>query len=252
MEDSKFIELIKSIHLIRELKRLISLIEWLEKQYSIDKIGYNNFVMSALLQLYAISEILNCKTIKNEFNPFYIWAYYFDTYKHFDMSMSEGENFIKRFDNLFNREKDKLLKEKLLTHMKGSIKEDLINMINGNDYIQSKRDETFINKLNLEETHILSIIFGMNNSKNKDIDVIFFNLREKFFEPIFDSNLDISKKFWIEYIKPFLEFLILREKGKDFKKNNDQLWKEYTDKKQIKDDKFPYCGSLHLEFTKKE
>ena len=96
------------------------------------------------------------------------------------------------------------------------------------------------------------LVFGSNNSRNKDIDKDFFNLQEKFINPIFDSNLDISKKFWIEYIKPFIEFLIIRAKGKDFKKNNDQLWKEYTDKKQIKDDKFPYCGSLHLEFKKKK
>ena len=252
MEDSKFIELLKSICLIHKLKQLISLIEWLEEQHSIDKIGYNNFVMSALLQLYAISEILNCKTIKKEFNPFYIWAYFFDRYKHFDMLMSEGENFMKMFNNFSNGEKDKLLKEKILTHMETVIKENLINMINGNDYIQSKCNETFINKLSSEEIKKLNIIFGANNSRNKDIDVIFFNLREKFFEPIFNSNLNISKKFWIEYIKPFIEFLIIRAKGKDFKKNNDQLWKEYTDKKQIKDDKFPYCSLLQLKLIKKK
>lgn len=247
MNDLKFKEIAKSILLNRKLNELISLIEWLDNQQFMDEIGYNNFAMSALLQLYSISEILNCKNDKNEFNPFYIWAYTFDRYKHFDMLMLEGENLIYRFNNFLDK-KSQLLKKKYLNCLKTLI----ANLNNWNSNEQSKFIEKFLDELSHEERAKLMLVFGSNNSRNKDIDKDFFNLQEKFINPIFDSNLDISKKFWIEYIKPFLEFLILREKGKDFKKNNDQLWKEYTDKKQIKDDKFPYCGSLHLEFKKKK
>lgn len=233
MNDLKFDEIAKSIFLKRKLNELISLIEWLENQQFMDEIGYNNFAMSALLQLYSISEILNCKNDKNEFNPFYIWAYTFDRYKHFDMLMLEGENLIYRFNN-FSDKKGKLLKKKFLIFLKTLIAN--VNNWNSND--QSKFIEKFFDELSIEERVILMLVHGSNNSRNKDIDTDFFNLQEKFINPIFDSNLNTSKSFWIEHIKPFLKFLISRQVSKGFfnKRNNNQLWKEYIDKNKIKED----------------
>lgn len=168
MKDLEFKELARNIFLKRKLNELITLIEWLEKQYTIDEIGYNNFVESALLRLYAISEMLNLKKIKNEFNPFYIWTYVFDKYKHFDIHMLEGKNLIYRFNNFLDKQSPSL-KKKILITLKTLIAKE--NSWNTNDKL--KFIDKFLDELSREEWGILVLTLGSNNSRNKDIDEVF-------------------------------------------------------------------------------